>query len=164
MHRSLVSLKKRLPTSMPRALFLFFLTSYLPVPLAREMTQMVYGGHLCSLGKEQVMRDDALSVIHVQVVGEASIANAMEQNTSCDSRRVARSSKSLWATAFKLRNTLWVNKRRWQWFGVTHLTSKNSGSEVVTRLIIWSTHGELLLQTMRRVVMIAQSSTPKSTT
>ena len=29
--------------------------------------------------------------------------------------------------------------------GVTHLTSKNSGSELVTRLIIWSTHGELFL-------------------
>ena len=45
---------------------------------------------------------------------------------------------------------------------VTHLTSKNSGSEVVTRLIIWSTHGELFLWTMRRTVTIAQSSTPKA--
>ena len=48
--------------------------------------------------------------------------------------------------------------------GVTHLTSKNSGSELVTRLIIWSTHHELFLRTMRRTVTIAQSSTPQSTT
>ena len=48
--------------------------------------------------------------------------------------------------------------------GVTHLTSKNSGSELVTRLIIWSTHSELFLRTMRRTVTIAQSSTPQSTT
>ena len=35
-----------------------------------------------------VLQVDALSVIHVQVVGEANIANAVAQNTSCDSRRV----------------------------------------------------------------------------
>ena len=39
------------------------------------------------------------------------------------------------------------------------MTSKYSGSEVVTRLIIWSTHVELLLQTVRRTVTIGQSST-----
>ena len=46
-------------------------------------------------GQNPVMRVDALSAIHVQVVGEASIANAVEQNTSRDSRRVARSSTSM---------------------------------------------------------------------
>ena len=54
------------------------------------------------------------------------------------------------------------NKRRWQWFRhlvVTSVTSKNSGSVVVTRLIIWSTHGELFLQTLRRTVTIAQPET-----
>ena len=71
---------------------------------------------MCSLGKAQVMRVDALSAIHVHFVGKASTANAVEQNTSRDSRRVTGFSTSLWATAFKLRNTLWVNKRRWQWF------------------------------------------------
>ena len=40
---------------------------------------------------------------------------------------------------------------------VTALTSNNSGSEVVTRLLIWSTHGEVFLGTMRRTVTIAQS-------
>ena len=29
---------------MPRELFLFSLTSFLPVPLAKEMTQVVCGG------------------------------------------------------------------------------------------------------------------------
>ena len=43
---------------------------------------MVYGGQLCSLGKAQILRVDALSAIHVQVVGEASIANSVEQYTS----------------------------------------------------------------------------------
>ena len=55
-----------------------------------------------------------------------------------------------------------VNKRRWQWFRhlvMTSVTSKNSGSVVVTRLIIWSTHGELFLQTLRRTVTIAQPET-----
>ena len=80
--------------------FLLSLTSYLPVPLAREMTQMVYGGYLCSLGKAQVQRVDALS--HVP----GGCANAVEQNSYRDSRRVAWSSTSMWATAFKLLNTL----------------------------------------------------------
>ena len=80
------------------------------------MTQKGNGGHLCSLGKAQVMRVDALSAIHVQLDGKASTANAVEQNTHRDSRRVTGFSTSLWATAFNLRNTLCVNKRKWQWF------------------------------------------------
>ena len=35
---------------------------------------------------------------------------------------------------------------------------ENSGSEAVTRLIIWSTGRELLLQNMRRLLMIASQA------
>ena len=41
------------------------------------------------------MRVDAPSATHVQLVGKASTANAVEQNTSRDSRRVAVFSTSL---------------------------------------------------------------------
>ena len=114
---------------------------------------MVCGGPASTTSHSHHNRDGCVllrvgeqSVIHAQVVGAASIANAVEQNTSCDSRRVARSSTSVCSTAQVAKHTLGQEEMPSE-VGVTHLTS-SSGSEVAARLIIWSTHGELVLRTI----------------